>query len=281
MTPDAYNWHVNLVRERYQHLNLTFEQAEKIYTYQQDKDIYSDKHFFSVWEEWDYERTAFREVLNDEQFAKYDKLLQHQIKQYEQNLIAEDFERTNEILYHEEMITFYEQDFLPELFKDHFIRYGWSVLEKNKVDYLRNEYQRFLRNLKKELLTNHFRQNRTFKPNEFKLSLLRHKLHTIIPDYEYFKNQMDEPTRTIADYLRIKVRNLPDETDKLLTKKFNELREFNEKNFKKYYGEKKTGGWQIEFVQMSQEEERENRSMALLLLDREEINPINNRSRLA
>jgi|GEM_PF-1729207 len=269
MTPDAYKSHVTLVRGRYHYLNLTFDQAEKIYNYQQDKDIYSDKHFFSVWEEWDYERTAFREALNDEQFGKYDQLLQQQIKQYEQNLVREDFERTNEILYNEEMINFYEQQFLPDLFKDHFIRYGWSVLEKNKVDYLRNEYQRFLRNLKKELLTNHFRQNRTFKPNEFKLSLLRHKLHTIIPDYDYFKNQMDEPTRTISDYLKIKVRNLPDETEKLLTKKFNELREFNEANFKKHYGEKKTDGWHVEFVQLTPEEERENRSMALLLLDKE------------
>ncbi|PZR30005.1 MAG: hypothetical protein DI535_00445 [Citrobacter freundii] len=269
MTPEAYNWYINLVKDRYHQLDLSFEQAEKIYHYQEEKDIYSDKHFFSVWEEWDYERTVFREILNDDQFEKYDKVLQHQIKRYEQSLAAEDVERTNEILYHEEMINFYEQDFLPELFKDPFIRYGWSVLEKNKVDYLRNEYQRFLRNLKKELLTNHFRQNRTFKPTEFKLSLLRHKLHTLFPDYQYFKNQMDEPTRTIADYLKTKARNLPDETEKLLAKKFNELREFNDRNFKKHYGDKRSEGWHVEFVQFTPEEERENRSMTLLLLDRE------------
>ena len=45
------HWHVNLVQGRYQYLNLTYEQAEKIYKYEQDKDTYSDKHFFSAWEE--------------------------------------------------------------------------------------------------------------------------------------------------------------------------------------------------------------------------------------
>ncbi|HEX8356542.1 MAG TPA: hypothetical protein VF610_03990 [Segetibacter sp.] len=59
MLPDEYQWYVNLVRNRYEYLNLTYEQAEEIHKYQQDKDTYSNKHFFSFWEEQDYELTIF------------------------------------------------------------------------------------------------------------------------------------------------------------------------------------------------------------------------------
>lgn len=57
MTPEEYQWHIKLARSRYQYLNLTYEQAEKIYKYEQERDTYSDKHFFSDWEEWDYWQT--------------------------------------------------------------------------------------------------------------------------------------------------------------------------------------------------------------------------------
>ena len=43
MTPEEYEWHLNFIKERYQYLNLTSEQAGKIYLYEKDKDLYSHK----------------------------------------------------------------------------------------------------------------------------------------------------------------------------------------------------------------------------------------------
>ena len=268
MTPEGFQWYVNLVRDRYQYLNLTYEQAEKLHKYEQDKDTYSDKHFFSVWEEWDYELTTFREILNDEQLNNYETFLKENIQRYEQSLIEQDNEKENEIAYHKELISFYETQFLPAFFKDLFLfHFGWLSTDRAKIDYLKTEYKNFLNDTKKAILTSHFRHNRTFKPNELKASLLRHKLSYILPDCTSFKRQMDEPTKAVAYYLKTKLRYLPDKTEELLTRNFKELKAFNETNFKKHYGEIR--GWHVVGGQLTNEEEKENRTMTLLLLDRE------------
>jgi len=265
MKPEDYNWQIDLVKERNYALDLTFEQAEEVYKYEQNKSIESAKHYFSVWEEWDYEETVFREILNTEQFNHYIQLSKENRLAYELSLVEHDNEKTNEFLYHEELMTFYQQEFLPELFKDRFIQFLWIRTEQNKVEYLRLEYKRFLNEIKKEILINHFRQNRTFKPNELKLSLLRHKLLSIFPDYRYFKGQMDKPTKSVVKYLKSKVKNLPGEIEQLMKRKFKELEDFNANNFKKHYGE--VQGWHVVIGHTSEEEAKENHFMTLLLLE--------------
>jgi hypothetical protein len=151
--------------------------------------------------------------------------------------------------------------------KDPFLRFGWLTTDRAKIDYIRTEYKRFLNDTKKAILINHFRHNRTFKQNELKLSLLRHKLSSILPDYTSFKHQMDEPTKAVAHYLLTKLRYLPDKTEELLTRKFKELKEFNDANFKKHHGEIR--GWHVVVGQLTDEEEKEHRTMTLLLLDKE------------
>ena len=264
MTPDEYKWYINLVKERYHTLDLTFEQAEKVYRYEQDKEIYSDKHYFSVWEEWDYERTIFKQILNDEQFKTYETNLNESIQQYGQRLIEQDKENSNEIAYQEALIDFYETQFLPEFFKDPFMRFGWLLSDKAKVEYLRAEYKNYLNDTKKEMLTNHFRHNRTFKPNDLKLWLLRYKLYCVFPNYHYFKIKMDEPTKAVAHFINTKL-HLPDHIDELLIRKLKELQDFSEANFKKYYND--TRGWHVIGGQQTDEEKKENRAMSLLLLD--------------
>lgn len=267
MTPEEYQWHINLVKDRHYALNLTFEQAEKVYKYEQDKDTYSETHYFSAWEEWDFELSVFKEILNEEQFKNYETFLEENIRRYEQNLIELDNEKTNEIAYYEEQINFYETQFLPDFFKDPFLHFGWLLNDKAKIEYLRTEYKRFLNDTKKEILTSHFRHNRTFKPNELKVALIRHKLSYIFPDYSYFKHRMDEPTKAVAHFLNLKLRYLPDNIEELLARKFNELKDFNERTFKKYYSD--TRGWHVVIGKQTDEEEKEYRTMTLLLLDEE------------
>jgi len=264
-------WELKTVQERYKatcDLVLTVDQAKRIHKYEKDRDTHSDKHYFSVWEEWDFELTTFKQILNEEQLGKYETLLKENISRYEQSLIKLDGERSNEIIYHEELTNFYETKFLPDFFKDPllmvFVHLGPY---KIKLDFLKAEYKQFLNDTKKEILTTHFRHHRTFKPNELTISLLRHKRSYFFPDYKYFKHQMDEPTKAVANYLKSKFRYLPQEIDELLTRKLNELKQFHETNFKQYLGD--TKGWHVPMKQASDEEEIEHRTMTFLLLDEE------------
>ena len=196
---------------------------------------------------------------------RYETFLNENIHRYEQSLVEQDTEKRNDIAYHEELINFYETQFLPDFFKDPVVRFGWLLNDKAKIEYLRTEYKRFLNDRKKEILTSHFRHNRTFKPNELKASLLRHRLSYILPDYGYFKSRMDEPTKAIAHFLNTKLRYLPDNIEELLTRKFKELNDFNETHFKKYYTD--TRGWHVVVGQLTDEEEKQHRTMTLVLLD--------------
>jgi hypothetical protein len=270
-TNEIDEWQLKALQTRFKatyDLVLTVDQAKKVYKYEQDKNTYSEKNFFSVWEEWDYELSTFKEILNDEQFKNYETFLKENVQRYEQSLVELDNERINEIAYNEELINFYETQFLPDFFKDPFLlTFGWLSADKAKIEYLRTEYKNFLNDTKKAILTNHFRHHRTFKPKELKLSLLQHTLSYIYPDYTSFKHQMDKPTLTVAHYLKTKFQYLPDTLDELLTRKYNELKELNDANFKKHYGEIR--GWHVVVGQLTPEEEQEHRAMTLLLLDNE------------
>lgn len=269
MAPDEYQWYVKLVQDRHQYLSLTYEQAEKIYRFEQDKDIYSNKHFFSFWEERDYELATFSEILNDEQLRIYKTFFKKGIEGYERSLIELDTKKANEIAYNEELLNFYETQFFPEFFKDpfHLLHFGSFYNEKSKIEFLKAEYKRFLNDTKREILTSHFRHSRTFQPNELKVSLLRHKLSCVLPSYISFKQQMDEPTKAVTYYLKQKLRYLPDKTEELLKRKFKESKEFNKINRQKHFG--KIKGWLVIAEHLTVEEEKERRRMTFLLFDKE------------
>ncbi|ADB36470.1 hypothetical protein [Spirosoma linguale] len=271
MTANEYKWHVNLVKDRYQYLDLTFEQAKEIYLFEQDKDAYSGKYYFSTWEEWDYELAVFTEILNDDQLKKHKALLRETIDRYEQGLIDEDAEKTTDILYLQELLDFYETQFLPELFKNTLIGLGWLINEKGKIQYLKTEYKRFLSDKRRQTLTDHFRHYRTFKPNELKAALLRNKLFHMVPDYQQFKYQMDEPTKAVVHYLMTNITYIPEDIKQLLQKKYDELKTFSSTLFRKYYGER-SSGWHITIPPLSEEAEKEDRLMTLLLLDEKRYN---------
>jgi hypothetical protein len=147
------------------------------------------------------------------------------------------------------------------------LRFGWLTADRPKIDYLKSEYRRFLYDTKKAILVSHFRHSRTFKPNDLKVSLLRHKLSYVLPDYHSFKHWMDEPTKEVARYLEAKVRYLPRGTEELLTRKFKELSAFVDANIQKHHGDMR--GWHVVLGHQTPEEQKENQTMVLLLLDEE------------
>ncbi|GAA4330978.1 hypothetical protein [Flaviaesturariibacter amylovorans] len=267
MIPEDYAWSVKLVQDQHGYLGLSFEQAEKIYRFEQEKDTWSDKHFFSAWEEWDYELTTFREVLNETQLEAYMAALSERIRNHVHQLKSGDPEREREVRYHEELTAFYETQLLPELYSDVILRFGWLMGEQAKIEYLRAEYKRFLNDGRKSILISHFRHNRSFMPVTLTSDLLRHRLTALLPDYHSFRQVMDEPTRSVATCIEKKVRHLPPGTNDLVARKFTELAKFREDLFDRYHSDR--GGWHTVISQTTAEEETVITHMSLLLLDAE------------
>ena len=90
MKPEEYKWYIKLVKERFGHLNLTFEQAEKVYLHEKEEMIPSEKHFFSAWEKWDFDLSSFRKILDKKQLQIFEKGHQENIKRYEKSLVEND-----------------------------------------------------------------------------------------------------------------------------------------------------------------------------------------------
>jgi len=263
---EDYQWSVNLVRDRYAYLNLTFEQAELIYKYELERDTNSDKYYFSQWEEWDFELTSFQEILEVEQWNMYQNIHRESLEKYSKNLVEQDDKSQSDIDFNSDLISFYVSKFLPDIRADIFLKFGWLQRETSKIEYLRREYKSFLNDTKKEILTSHFRHYKVYRPKGLKASLLQHKLSCIFPDYVRFKHVMDDPTKSVAAYLEARVKTLPPETENLLSRKFEELKEFNRSNFTNHYGD--IEGWHV-FGLLSPDEEKIQRIMSLLLLDKD------------
>ena len=206
--------------------------------------------------------------MTDEQFPVFEKHCLEAVEAYRQQLINEDENCLNEIEFFKEKIKYYKEQFLPGLFKD---LYFSSLLqlsgERAKLDFLKAEYKNYLNNSKREILTNHFRQYRTYQPNRLEVSLLRHKLSYLFPNYSSFKSNMDQATLAVAAYLSQKFKFLQEKYDHLVQEKLETLKQFNEELFKIYHPERQSG-WHATIAPLSVEEEKEIRVMSFLLLDK-------------
>lgn len=266
MNREEYEWHVKLIQERYQYLNLTFSQAEKYYASEQDKIFDSPEHYLTVWEEWDYEMSAFRHILDEDQQELYNLYSRENVKQYEERLVEEDDQGQTDIAYNEELVTIYETHFIQDFKLLMPPPARWLPRQMaTKIQYLKGEYKRFVDSIKSGIITNHFRQYRTFKPNTLKALLLYYKQLCIFPNYFYFKEKMDEPTRSIAQYVETKIPFLTEEIETVLKRKPEELKNLVDNAKRKHYGE--IGGWHVSVAKLTAEEERINLIMALLLMD--------------
>jgi hypothetical protein len=263
MTLKEYQWYISLVQDRHQYLHLSFEQAEKIFRYEKDRDNFSYKHHLTVWEEWEYERTVYREILDSEQYKNYERLMESGTP-HEQVLIEQDKETATAIPFVEEQLRFYENEFLIALFKQGVFQPAALLPEKSKTAYLRNEYASFLNDTKKRIIVNHFRNYRAFRPNELKLSLLQHQAAYIIPDYFSFRNQMDTPTRAVAEFMLQQYLYVNTEP---LACKLAEVKTYNKAlSIRQYGGE--IPGWHVgEAPPLSPKEARELHTMIWLLAD--------------
>lgn len=271
MTQEEYQAMIELAQVRHHALSLTFEQAASICRYEEERDSAAGKHCFSDWEEWDFERSTFEKILSEDQFEQYKIDLNERILHHEQRLREQDKEKLNVIAFYQEECEYLEKHFVPDFLKQPMLLFGWLSNESAKVEYLRSEFRKFLDDSRKAAIVDHIRFNRGLMPNALEALRLHHRIQSIMPDYRNFKRQMDEPTKAVAQFLRSKIQYLPSDIGNFLSAKFEELRLFKQALSEKYF--KPVGGWQVPLEVTSNEEQRENQIMSILLIDRNYLKP--------
>src|SRR4051812_44344917 len=103
MTNEEYKWYVNLVQDRYEQLKLSFEQAEKVYKFEEE-DNAPTKHHFAFFEECDYQLASFQQILNSEQYKVFQKDIEKRIERYINSLIEGDQEQLVQLEYLKELL---------------------------------------------------------------------------------------------------------------------------------------------------------------------------------
>jgi len=258
------NWELEVIQQRYQAthgLDLTIDQAKQVFEYEQLRDTPSDKHYFSIWEEFDFELVTFRNILTIEQFENFKKKHGELIRLNEEQVADQDQQYTKQLEAAKDSLHYYQDTLVPELEKQRRIVLQAFVKEREKIEYLKAEYKKYLDNQRKRILVEHFRHSKALQPQLLQLSLLNHELSCLHPDYFSFLANMDEPTKVIADYLDEKLKRGAAMIREGLNRTLHSLKEFRKANTAKHIGEIR--GWH---VAISVEEDN---LMFLLLLDPE------------
>lgn len=267
MTLEEYKTTINFVRDRYYQLKLSFEQAERVYEFEKINDLPSEKYFFSAWEEFDFMLDNFQKILNEKQLKKYVIWQKQNIQRHEQHLIDSDKDQEKYISYYTELIEFYDQKLIPEFLKEkRSINALLTLHDKPKIDFLKEEYKKYLNNMKLKILTSHYRHNRLFAPKRLQVMLLLHKQECLTPRYSSFKIYMDEPTKAIADFLIKKFHHIPKQFEKFFKATQEEYSKYIENIKSKYIGEPKGFVLTMNSVE---EQQQENRIMQIILMDKE------------
>jgi hypothetical protein len=245
-------------------LNLTNRQTKKIYEFEEER--LSSWGDMSHWEEWEYERSIFGKILSEDQFKIYNKNLIGIIRQHEKELKEEDEYRECEIEYYKDLLWFLENDLLYYLRTE--IK-EWQYLElyteKARITFLRSEYRLFWNRSRERDLQEHFRFGRVFQPNGLQSLLLKNQLNSLLPDYWAFYKSADTDVKSVIDYLRKNpIGRSFDE--KLLAKKWSELKSVHEESLKKCG--RHFEGWDVMAARHSEEQAREERLMILILTDK-------------
>jgi len=270
MNNQEYQWEIDLIIGRYGYLNLSFEQAEHIYKYEKENLIYSEKHFFSIWEDDDYQFWIFKHFLTGEQLVEYKKRRQENARSRPESIAEADSYYIRQIDHNQELLELYQVHFWKPFFADPFIYKAVGMFYEEKIKYLKASYRFFLSETRKEILTQHFRHNRDYAPNQLKNELVRHRLSYILPGVSDFKRNADEPTLAMAHYLIAKLKQLPEDAESFLTNSFAVMKPLAEQLMKKYYNDY-PGGWHVITRSSTKEEQKEERLLLWLLMDQNQF----------
>lgn len=268
MTNETYQWEIDLIRDRYHYLHLTYEQAEKVYQYENEGQAYSENHFFSQWEGEDYQLWIFEHILSEEQLVEYKRRSEDSIKQRPGSMAETDSQYIHQISYYQELFVLYEMHFWQPFFKDPFIFRSMGLFYENKITYLKAVYKSFLNDKRKEILTQHFRHYRNYAPHQLNSALVQNRLSYILPDTGYFRKSLDAPTLAMADYLVSKLKQTPEAVESFMLNSFATIKPLAEELMKKHFPDYPQG-WHVINSTSTDEEQKEGRLLLWLLMDRD------------
>lgn len=238
-------WEIKSKQQMFRHqygISITKEQAEKILSFEEQNAHFSFKHPLSRWESADLEWATFKDILDDTQFREYEVGWDASRSEYIEELKQND--KSDECLKRLDRAQRFldlHRSLFTSRFKSVVIHYNLSA-DLPKLQYLRQEFDRFLLEERRAILARHFRENRTYAPNALKIQLLRWELNHYFPDYPAFEREMDAPTRPIADFLKTQTYIIKDEARKVLEGIREELNAFNQAEKKKIG---KINGWHV------------------------------------
>ena len=258
---------IKFVQARYHQLNLTPEQAAVALRYEGMRESRSETHFFSAWEEWDFEYSIFSKVLTEDQMVEYQKRVAEQKEWHIENLVNQDNANKMSADQRREKTDYLKNELIPSIHADFRLFAVMSFgQDRSKIEYLRANYRTFLHDRRKQILIDHFRHNRTYAPIQLKSALLGHYESCLLPDFASFKSWMDEPTRAVAEFLQSKLPRKTSDVAEFHLGKLNESKAFAEQVNQKYY--RHIDGWNVWTRDpLPEEEENNNWLMSMLLLD--------------
>jgi hypothetical protein len=199
----AVEENVPYIQARFQYLNLSIEQASRIYEHEKTIFLSSDPTlvYLTEFEQFDYGFYAFNEILSPEQFELYRTHMDECIAVYENNLAKDDQSAYHlaKVDYSNELLHYYRNIFLPDFFKEDFYPIVSIRTENPKRRFLKEQYNCFQKREKIKLIAIHFRNHKTFCPNQLKTALFNHELLCLWPNYAHFKQELDRPTLSVAE----------------------------------------------------------------------------------
>jgi hypothetical protein len=216
----AHHWEVNLVKDRFTYLDLSFEQAERIHAFEQEPQVFEIGIHFSDWETYDYGWYRMSKILREDQLKRYESFIGEAMVRHHEGLRKADAEKATHLLYRQKALAYIHENQFLGLHEELITRNHLMMGVQTKVDYLKAEYSRYLSVQRKRIITEHFRHYRRTSPNELEIKLLLLDEQHIWPNYFAFKDAADAITMQMLGQLIDRFNRFPKEwINKVKTKK--------------------------------------------------------------
>jgi hypothetical protein len=202
MDAKEYRWHVNITKQLYPSLKLTFEQAEQLYLMEQVTKETPRYTYFTDWERLDFELATMRRILSAEQLALYLPDHTEAVAQHVAQIQAQNSSASATLAYHQEVLQFYRSTVLPMLYAHPQIRRAMdlSTLQlatTGRLAFVWQECDQLLRQQWATTVRKHYHQCRDLAEPLLAVHRLTHELQTLWPTYRSLKKSLYKPARLI------------------------------------------------------------------------------------
>jgi len=198
MNQKEYRWHVNILKQVYPDLKLTFEQAEQLYLMeQQTKDLPRGK-YLTDWERLDFELATMRRILSAEQLASYLPDHAAAIAQHSAHVASLHKSAVTELAYNREVLQFYRETVLPTLYADPHLAQLISLNQMrlaSRAQFVWQECDQLLRQQWAATVMQHYLSYRTLAEPKLEAQRTRHELQLLWPDYRLMKRELYKPAQ--------------------------------------------------------------------------------------